>query len=140
MKLSGHISKDGKFWLVEIPMLDAMTQGTTRANGFEMAKDLVESLVDVSGFETTIHPIGRNVFEISSTSAKELTRLILKRQRQRSGLSLSEVAARLGSSSRNAYARYEQGKSSPTIEKLDQLLRAVSPDCDLLLSQSGPEN
>jgi hypothetical protein len=27
MRLSGRIWKDGKFWLAEVPMLDAMTQG-----------------------------------------------------------------------------------------------------------------
>ena len=55
-----------------------------------------------------------------------------------SKLSEAEVADRLGAKSRNAYARYEQGASVPTIEKLDQLLRAVSPgpDCVLALSRA----
>ena len=136
MRLSGQIYKDGKFWVVEIPILDTMTQGRTRMNGLEMAKDLVESLANAAGFVVTIHPIEKNGFEISSNSSRELTRLILKRQRHRSGISLAAVAQRLGSSSRNAYARYEQGRSVPSIEKLSQLLRAVSPDRDLVISQS----
>jgi ribosome-binding protein aMBF1 (putative translation factor) len=140
MRLTGEIVREGTIWVVDIPILNAMTQGKTRSNGMEMAKDLVESLAGASGFEVTVHPAGKNSFEISSTSSRELTRLILKRQRQKSGLSLSEVAKRLGSSSRNAYARYEQGVSTPSIEKLDQLLQAVSPDRDLLISQTGSES
>jgi predicted RNase H-like HicB family nuclease len=30
MRFSGQIYKDGQFWLAEIPILDAMTQGHTR--------------------------------------------------------------------------------------------------------------
>jgi predicted RNase H-like HicB family nuclease len=41
MKMEGKIWKDGKFWLVEIPALDAMTQGKTRKEALAMAKDLV---------------------------------------------------------------------------------------------------
>jgi transcriptional regulator with XRE-family HTH domain len=41
---------------------------------------------------------------------------------------LAQAAERLGQRSRNAYARYEQGKSMPTVEKLEQLLSAIAPD------------
>ena len=30
MRVQGRIFKDGKFWLAEVPILDAMTQGSTR--------------------------------------------------------------------------------------------------------------
>ena len=102
-----------------------------------MGKDLVESLADVTHFSVDIHHMGGETFELSTSSPAELTRLILKRQRVRSGLSLSAVAERLGASSRNAYARYEQGRSVPSIEKLDALFRAVSPDRDIIIGQSG---
>ena len=46
-------------------------------------------------------------------------------------------AERLGAKSRNAYARYEQGTSTPTLDKLSELLRAVSPDCDFVLHRSA---
>ena len=62
--------------------------------------------------------------------------LLLRRQRERSGLSLVEAAARLGAKSRNAYARYERGTSVPTVEKVNELLHAVSPGQDIVLHQS----
>ena len=62
--------------------------------------------------------------------------LLLRRQRQKSGLSLAQIAKRLGARSRNAHARYEQGVSVPTVDKLDELLRAVAPGRDLVLQQS----
>ena len=62
--------------------------------------------------------------------------LLLRRQRERSGLSLAEAAARLGAKSRNAYARYERGTSVPTLDKLTELLQAVAPGQDFVLQQS----
>jgi transcriptional regulator with XRE-family HTH domain len=43
-------------------------------------------------------------------------------------ISYSEVAKLLDQTSRNSWARYEQGQAVPTIEKLEELLRAISPD------------
>jgi transcriptional regulator with XRE-family HTH domain len=60
--------------------------------------------------------------------------VLLRRARARSGLSLAEVSRRLGHSSRNSYARYEQGRAVPTVEKLAELLGAVG--CDLVLRES----
>ena len=101
-----------------------------------MAKDLVETLADNPHFTVTIHPGKQGDFEVSSSDTRTLISLLLRRQRQSSGLSLAEVTERLGAKSRNAYARYECGTSMPTIEKLNELLRAVSPDKDLVLHQS----
>ena len=42
----------------------------------------------------------------------------------------------LGTSSRNTYARYEQGRSVPTIEKLVELLHVVCPATDIVINES----
>jgi len=44
MRFSGKIYKDGRFWLAEIPILDAVTQGHTRKEALEMAADMVETM------------------------------------------------------------------------------------------------
>ena len=137
MRLLGRMYEDGGFWLVEIPLLEAMTQGRTKEEALEMAKDLVESLANRPGFSATIHPGQGDVFEVGSTDIRGLVGLVLRRQRQRSGLTLAEAAARLGAKSRNAYARYEQGASVPTVEKLSQLIEAVSPEGDFVLHRSS---
>jgi len=137
MRINGIVVKDGKHWLVELPLLDAMTQGTTRKNAYAMAVDLVETLVDRTGFKASIHPGKHGEFELSCSDSGALLGLVLKRQREASGLSLAEVAKRLGVKSRNAYARYEQGQSVPTVDKLNELLRVVSGGRDLVLKQSA---
>ena len=136
MRFYGKVYKDGKFWLAEIPLLDAMTQGHTRKEAFAMVQDLVESLVNRPGFSVTVHKGKHGDFEISSNDPSCLISLFLRRQRERSGLSLSEAAARLGARSRNAYARYERGASMPSLEKLSELYRAVAPGKDIVLQQS----
>jgi len=136
MRFSGRVFKDGPIWLAEVPVFEAMTQGPTRREALEMIEDWFASMVNQPGFVATAHERNGDEFEISASDLGEMISLLLRRQRQRSGLSLAEVAQRLGAKSRNAYARYERGDSLPTIEKLDELLRAVSEGRDFLVGES----
>ena len=63
---------------------------------------------------------------------KTLIALLLRRQREKRGISLAEAAQLLEQKSRNAYARYEQGRTVPTVEKLEMLLKAIAPDQELV--------
>ena len=137
MRVQGRIFKDGKFWLAEVPILDAMTQGFTRKEVLGMVKDLVESLADRPGFLVTVHSSRNGDIEVGSDDVRGMVALILRRQRALSGLSLAEAAERLGAKSRNAYARYERGDSSPTLEKLSELMAAVSPSEDFVLQRTA---
>lgn len=136
MRFQGKLCRDGKWWLAEVPVFDAMTQGRTRKEALDMIADWFLSMVDRKGFSVHIHLAGRNDFEASSDDTRAMISLLLQRQRQMSGLSLAQAAQRLGAKSRNAYARYEQGVSVPTVEKLDELLRAIAPDRDIVVRQS----
>ncbi len=137
MRFSGKVYKDGNFWLAEVPILDAMTQGHTKKEAFEMALDMVKSMMDRDDVVIEIHKGKAGQFEIGSQDSNALVSLLLQRKRQISGLSLSQVTKRLGVSSRNSYARYERGQSAPTIGKLGELLRAVDPKTDIVINDSN---
>src|SRR6266699_4615406 len=122
MRFEGRVTRDERWWLAEVPLLDAMTQGRTRKEALAMVADLLETLANRPGFSVQVHPGQHEAFEVSAADTRGLMSLLLRRQRERSGLSLAEAAARLGAKSRNAYARYERGTSLPTVEKLDALL------------------
>jgi hypothetical protein len=126
------VTKEGRWWLAEIPAFDAMTQGRTKKEALEMAADLIETMAETTGFRVTIGPTGGESFEVGANQVGTFVALLLRRQRERHRLTLAQVAKRLGQTSPNAYARYEQGKSVPTIEKLEELLAAVSPDCRIV--------
>jgi hypothetical protein len=128
MRFEGRLRKEGKYWLVEVPAFDAVTQGRSKREGFAMAKDLIETMAETAGFRVTVYPTGKDTFEIGANRIGALVALLLRRQRERQGLSLAQAAKRLGQRSRNAYARYEQGRAMPTVEKLDQLLQAIAPN------------
>ncbi len=137
MRFSGKIYKHGKFWLAEIPILDLMTQGRTKKETYEMVADMLESMINKEGSKIEVHKGSKNSFEVSSLEPKNMVSLLLQRKREISGLSLSQVANRLGTSSRNAYARYEQGRSIPSVQKLNELLHAVCPKTDLVIGESA---
>lgn len=125
MRFEGRIKKVGKYWAVEIPALAAHTQGKSLHDAYEMAKAWVRDMLDRQDFPVEVYPGKGGTFEIGSEDNETMVAFMLRRQREAHGLSLTDVAAALGQSSRTAYARYEQGTSSPTISKLAELLRAV---------------
>ena len=132
MRFEGRMWRDGEHWLVEVPAFAALTQGRTRDEAFEMIQDLIETMANVPQFEVTVYPREGDEFEIGANDAKVLIALLLRRQREKHGLTLAEAAERLQQKSRNAYARYEQGQAVPTVEKLEKLLKAIAPDQDLV--------
>ncbi|MGD9347227.1 MAG: helix-turn-helix transcriptional regulator [Candidatus Aminicenantes bacterium] len=136
MKLAGRVFKCGKYWAIEVPILDVVTQGRTKKHAFDMIFDAIEALVNKKGFQIELFPGRNSYFEVGSNEVTTLTAFLLRRQRIKHGLTLVEVTKRLGAKSHNTYARYEQGKSVPTIEKFNQLLSAVSPNRDFVLAES----
>lgn len=136
MRFGGRVWKDGGFWLVEVPALDITTQGRTRREALEMIADAIEGFVDKRGFRADVHAGPDGGIEVGSRDAAALTALFLRRRRQLSGLTLAQVAARLGARSHNAYARYEQGRSVPTVEKLVELLAVVDSGHDVVIGRS----
>lgn len=136
MRFEGIVFKVDKYWAIEVPILNVTTQGRTKKEAFEMIADAIESLVNKEKFKIDVYPGKGEYFEIGSQDQSSLVAFLLRRLRLKRGISLSEIAQRLGARSHNAYARYEQGKSVPTIEKLSELLSAVSPGKDFVLVES----
>jgi len=128
--------KSGRYWAVEVPILDVASQGRSKADAFVMIADAIESLVDRPGFRIQVFPGAGGDFEVGATDEAVLAALLLRRARRRSRLSLAEVAARLGSRSPNSYARYEQGKSVPSIRKLSRLYAAARGEWDIVITES----
>jgi DNA-binding transcriptional regulator YiaG len=136
MRFAGQVFRVGKSWAIEIPLLDIVTQGRTKREAYWMIADAVESLVDKKDFKVRVFGAKGEVFEIGASDQGALTALLLRRMRQRAGLSLEEVAARLGSRSPNSYARYEQGRSVPSVEKFAKLFSAVAPNREFVIMES----
>ena len=136
MRLSGRVHSAGRYWAIEIPILGVVTQGRSKREAYEMIADAVESLVNREGFSIQVYPGSGDYFEIGASEQAALTALLLKRERLRAGLTLAQVAERLGIRSVNAYARYEQGRSVPTVQKLTELFSALAPNKDFVLSES----
>jgi predicted transcriptional regulator len=139
MMLIGRLSKDtGTWWAAEAPVAGVYTQGRSRRDAAAMLADAFESLINRPGFKVTvIDDSGEQVF-IEANEPAALAAYVLKYQREVHGLSLAQVAKALGASSRNAYARYEQGESVPTLDKFAELLRAVAPEVMLIIGARKP--
>jgi len=136
MRFDGRVFKAGRYWAVEVPILGIASQGRSKKHAYAMIADAIESLVNKAGFRIVVHPGSGAYFELGSSDEATLTAFLLRRARLRAGLTLAEAARRLGVKSLNAYARYEQGRAIPTVVKLSQLLEAVGPARDFVLTES----
>lgn len=140
MEMEGKIWKDGSFWLVEIPALDAMTQGKTRKEALAMVEDLVFEMTrnyfeDEIGkdFTVTVIDYKKHMIGVTVNDNRLFLALSLRRQREKSGSTVREASKRLGSKSPNAYAQYERGKTSISVDKYEELLTAANPSEKLRL-------
>lgn len=131
MWLNGRVFKSGKtrYWAAESESLAVHTQGKSKKDANEMLKDAIELLAFDYGLEINIivKPGEEDEVYIGANDNKAMLSLILKRQRQINKLTMKDVAARMGSESKTAYARYEQGKVEPTLSKLQELIEAINP-------------
>ena len=130
----GRIWQDGKFWIVQIPALDIITQGKSRNDGYRMAADAIETYVFKRGFSVFVVPRGKKKFLVS-TEPKNLGKLIgllLRQQRSKQRLSVEDMRTRLRFRSRASYLRYESGKGVPTIAQLSAFLEAMGLKATLL--------
>jgi hypothetical protein len=116
--------------------LTVVSQGRTKKEAFDMIADAIETLVNKPDFKIHLFPGKGEYFEVGASDESTLTAFLLRRERIKSGLSLAEVARKLGLKSLNTYARYEQGRTVPTVPKLSQLLSAVASRKDFVLTES----
>ena len=135
MKLEGKIwkSSTSRYWLAEVRDLDLVTQGTNRRDAADMIRDAVESLVNRAGFRVQVETDRGGGCTIGSNDDAVLVAFMLRALRAREGLSVREVARRLGAKSPNSYAQYETGRVAPSIDTLSRLLAALNPEFDAVL-------
>ena len=140
MELEGRIwksrKKGGPTWIVEVSALDIVTQGYSKEEALEMIRDAILELMRSAyrsarkkSFDIIVHDYEKNgLISVSCSDPKLLAAFSIKRQRLKTRTTLREAARRLGSSSPNAYARYEQGTVNMSFLMYDRLLQAVNPN------------
>jgi hypothetical protein len=133
MRIHGTIEREGKWWAAAVPSLGVFTQGRSRVDAYAMVQDAVETLLDRGDVGVRVEPAVDGL-TVETDPPAALVGFLLRCRREAAGLTLSEVAHRLGQSSQNAYARYEQGRAMPGIEQLDRLLLALDPQRGLVVS------
>jgi DNA-binding XRE family transcriptional regulator len=134
MKFQANLIKSGAWWAVDFPVLDLQTQGKTKKEAMVMAGDVIKCMSPTDSIEVSVSPKGKTTIEVGSNNTKAMVSILLRARRQKHGLSIAEVSEKLGYSSRNSYAKYEQGKTIPSVEKLEELLEAM--DASITFSEA----
>lgn len=138
MMLIGRVFKEGAGWSAHCEIVGVFTQGPSRKVAIANLAEAIELKVERAGFKVTVTEHGGvadgtgSVF-VEANEPAMLGAEVLKYQREINKLSLADVAKALGSSSRNAYASYEQGQREPSLSKFRELLAVVAPDMALIV-------
>ncbi|MBI2336834.1 MAG: type II toxin-antitoxin system HicB family antitoxin [Deltaproteobacteria bacterium] len=135
VKFEGKLWKIGRYWAIVVPALDVASQGKSKKNALNMIQEAVELMVDRRGFAVKAALLPKNQFVLQAQRAKDdryLLALMLKNQRAKHGLSLREIADRLGIS-KNAYAQYEQARAVPSITKVEEFIHVMSKQVHVVL-------
>ncbi len=136
MLIEGNIWQEDKHWVAAVPMLDALTQGSTRKQALTMIEDLLrvmakEEINQRIRFKVVHDKAGH--FTVKPSKIDYVPALILKRMRLKNEQTIQSVVDRLGEKSKNAYAAYEQGRHIPGLFKLQTLLHAIHPRTEMVL-------
>lgn len=120
-------------WSAECEMLGAFTQGNGRDDACDMLRALVDLQVDRKGFRALVTEIGEEPdgsirVLVDANDLVALAAGVLRYQRQVHGLTIAQVARKLGSSNHNAYAAYERAEREPSMSKYRELLHAIAPE------------
>jgi DNA-binding XRE family transcriptional regulator len=135
IKFEGTLAKAGNFWSVCIPTLEVYTQGKSPKKALSMIQEALELSVNRVGFAVVIDLFNPHQFVVRTQKAeheKYLIALMLKNQRAKFGLSLREVAQRLGLT-QNAYAQYEYARAIPSLTKVEEFINAMSQNLHVVL-------
>lgn len=149
MMVVARITKrESPFWSVECDTIGAYTFGESLEDAISVLEGWLRvTLHDIEGhhdFEARVIGVRLdpedNSYDayIETTPPSLLAALVLKHQRGLNQLSLSDVAERLGVSSRSSYANYEQGRADPSMAKFRELLGVVAPDYAVMIVPRPP--
>jgi DNA-binding XRE family transcriptional regulator/predicted RNase H-like HicB family nuclease len=138
--MNGRAWQDKDWYLIEIPALDLMTQGTDIDDALFMINDALALHLEelgVDGFDpNSSHWTDKDqgFFSISVPWNKRIVGFMMQRLRHRTNLSQRDLAKKLGYSSHNSIAAYESGKIQPTLEKFSEIMSGLGIDVNIGVS------
>lgn len=138
MQMRGKVWKDGKFWVIDLPVIGRSTQGFSKKEALYMITDLVKTMLDDPDYEVEAMAEGKDGFVLTVKDPMPLFAFLIKELRAMNGISIAEMARRLGGSSRNNVAQYETGKHEPGLRKFQDMLRVFGCDLEIVPASARP--
>lgn len=126
MLINGKIRKEDSFWIVEIPELNLLTESKNRQESLELILWLIEEKYSFKKNNFHIEHLKEGSFQLSSKDLDVMQSLILKGLRNKEGLTIQEVADRLGFKGRSSYFKYESGKRSMSFDQFNRIVSVIT--------------
>lgn len=111
-------------YFIQIPDLELYSQAESLEEIPVMVDDLVGMMFEeagIEGYEILWEKGSNEHFLIGTKDVPGLLAFIMRRKRGDLGVSVTELAERMGYSSHNSIAAYEQASRSPSVEKFAEI-------------------
>ncbi|HSD90942.1 MAG TPA: type II toxin-antitoxin system HicB family antitoxin [Kofleriaceae bacterium] len=149
MQVVGTLEREDDVWVANLDVIGVFAGGSTIDEALAQAVSLIElratrdgrSLDGFTPVATVVAaPDGTQQIVVRSNQPTRLAFIVLRHQRELRRMTLADVADKLGASSRNAYARYEQGASIPSVDKFVEILEVLLPEFGVTLGERRHPN
>lgn len=134
MLITAKIFKDDKFWLAECETFCVMTQGKSRSDALYMLSDAVLSLYPDFKFQYGWISEKEGQAFIEPENISEALGIMIERNRNNNGLTLSELAKIVGSKNHNSVYAYEKATREASFSKVEELMQALGKKLVITLS------
>ena len=125
MYIKGLVTRDGDWWVAEIPAFCIGTQGRDDDEARTMLASAVHDILPDLDFEILWTHRESGEIALKTGDVAAALGFIIKQNRAGTEQSLRDIASAMGANYPNAVAVYEKGASEASISKLDAILGAM---------------
>lgn len=140
MILTGTVVKDGTWWVIQCPVLDAMTQGRTKQEALEMMVDWVQSMLGDAKYPIDIQSVGKNDFNMRMKDFQPILQMVMERARSNAQMTYEDVAKTLNRASRSSVKMAFTMTHDPRFGKLTELADAMGYEIEIRLHKRADKD
>ena len=136
-------SSEAPDYFVEIPDLELYTQAESLDDALEMARDVIKLMFKEAGiksFAVDWENKDAGSFSVRTSDIDGLLAFVMKRKRHEAGITLQELAKKMGFKSHNSVAAYEMADRSPTVGKFAEIAEGLGYELVISLQKKGKKS
>lgn len=140
MMVIGRIFREGGGWSAHCDDVGVATQGFTRDEARANLVEAVEQTANRPGLKVDVIDLEGETVYVQANIPWLLAAEVLRHHRQMNGMSIEDVASKIGGEHGAAYEDYEEGRREPSMSTYLELLQTIVPSMTIVVRERKPAN